>query len=234
MSNLITNNSSNKWNEHLNSSQTNVATKQTVTLDNIQIKGKRPGQKYNQSPNEVTSASTGFSSGMKREMEMTSLANAKVMKKRVIIQNTEVQIDSMLVTKRNNSNQIKSVSSASEITPISDITMSTSIAQCSDNWKKIQQDLKMEETQNKKRIMSYVKDHLFKDLKFIPSPEMMIYTSDRNSLNNYVCTALNIRLEDQWNYWAKYAGIIEKAVNAARNDAVSAVKKSFLKGKTNY
>ena len=90
----------------------------------------------------------------------------------------------------------------------------------------------MEEKQNQKRLFSYVKDHLFKGLKNIPSPEMMIFTREENSLNHYVCMALNIRLEDQWSYWSKYAGIIEKAVNAARNDAVSAVKKSFLEGNT--
>ena len=81
--------------------------------------------------------------------------------------------------------------------------------------------------------MSYVKDHLFKDLKFIPSPDMMIFSSEENSLTHFVCMALNITIEDQWSYWSKYAGFIEKAVNAARNDAVSAVKKSFLKGKPN-
>lgn len=92
----------------------------------------------------------------------------------------------------------------------------------------------MEKKQNQKRIFSYVKDHLFKDLKFIPSPEMMIFSIKEKSLNHLVCTALNIRLEDQRNYWSKYAGCIEKAVNAARNNAVLAVKRSFLKGNTNH
>ena len=163
---------------------------------------------------------------------MAELGKTTNKKNCVIIQNSKAQIDSMLKTQANKSNQIISTSSASGITPISDITMSSSISQCSLNWNKMQQNLKMEEKQNQKRIMSYVKDHLFKDLKFIPLPEMMIFSNKENSLNHYVCKALNIKLKDQRTYWSKYAGCIEKAVNAARNDAVSAVKRSFLKGNT--
>ena len=132
----------------------------------------------------------------------------------------------MLVTQPNNFNQKLSVSSALGLTPISDITTSSSIAQGSENWKKQQQNLKLEEKQNQK-IFSYVKDHLFKDLKFIPSPEMMVFSNKENRLNHFVCTALNIALEEQWCYWLKYAGCMEKAINHAQNDAVAAVKRFF-------
>ena len=85
-------------------------------------------------------------------MELAALAHATVIKKRVIIQNTKAQIDSMLVTKPNNFNQKLSVSSASEITPISDITMSSSIAQCSENWKKCNKTRKWRKNKIKKEL----------------------------------------------------------------------------------
>ena len=228
MSNLIWSNLNNDWHDNSNPNKAEITTRHTVQLNNTQISAKQNKQKNDKCPNQVTSASSGFSLGMKREMELAESTHNS--KKHVVIQNSKEQIDSMLESQPNKSNQKLSVSNSSGLTPVSDITMSSSLTQCSDNWEKMQLNLKMEEKQNQKRILTYVKDHLFKDLKFIPSPEMMIYSNKENSLNHYVCTALNIRMEEQWHYWSKYAGCVEKAVNAARNNALSAVKRSFLKG----
>lgn len=59
----------------------------------------------------------------------------------------------------------------------------------------------------------------------------MIFSSGENSLSHFVCNALNIKIEDCQSYWSKYSKCVEHALNAARNDAVSALKRSFLKGK---
>ena len=83
----------------------------------------------------MTSASSGFSSGMKREMELVESAHSSK-KKCVVIQNSKEQIDSMLESQPNKSNQKLLVSNSSGLTPVSDITMPSSLTQCSDNWEK--------------------------------------------------------------------------------------------------
>jgi len=45
-----------------------------------------------------------------------------------------------------------------------------------------------------------------------------------------VCTNLNIKPEDHQSFWSKYSKYVEKSINAARNDAVQASKRTFLNG----
>ena len=179
----------------------------------------------------MTIASSGFSLGMRRELATNQTGNLSAKRQCVIVDKSSTKSNSELDLQTNELNQTMSVSSVTDQTPIPKSTPSSSIIQCSDNWKQMQKNLKMEEKQNQKRILTFEKDHLFKDLKFIPSPEMMIFSNHENSLNFIVCEALNIQINDQQSYWAKYASCVEKSLKAARNDAVSAVKKSFLKGK---
>ena len=147
-------------------------------------------------------------------------------RKCLIVHNNDVEINSAIDSNPNKANQALSVSSVSGLTPLSNIS-SLSMIQCSDNWKQMQQDLKLEEKQNTKRIETYVEEFLFKSLKFIPSQEMMIYSPHENSLNHLVCKALSIKIEIHQSFWSKYFRVVEKAINSARNDAVSAVKKHF-------
>ena len=79
----------------------------------------------------------------------------------------------------------------------------------------------------------FVKHYLFKNLKFIPLYKMMMFTNHNQSLNYLVCHKLNISQEQHKTFWLKYSKFVETALNAARNDAVQAVKKSFLKGNVN-
>ena len=124
-----------------------------------------------------------------------------------------------------------SVLSVSDLTPLtSKLQESTSVIQCSKNWKHMQQSMRLEVKQNKKRIETFIKHYLFKNLKFIPSYKMMVFTTHKQSLNYLVCKKLNISPEQHETFWLKYSKYVETALNAARNDAVQAVKKSFLKG----
>ena len=123
----------------------------------------------------------------------------------------------MLKAQPNKFNQKLSASSVSGLMPTSEVMPSSSSIQCSENWMKMQQNLKLDEKQNQKRILSYVKDYLFKDLEFIPSPEMMTFSNKMQSHNYLVCKAHNIKEKDQWCYWAKYAACIEKSLNARGN-----------------
>jgi len=118
----------------------------------------------------------------------------------------------------------------SDLTPVTNVQGINSIIQCSDNRKQMQQNIRLEEKQNKKRIEMFVKHYLFKNLKFIPLYKMMVFTNHKQSFNYLVCQKLNISPEQHKTFWLKYSKFVEMALNAARNNAVQAVKKLFLKG----
>ena len=102
--------------------------------------------------------------------------------------------------------------------------------QCSEIWMKIQENLQLEEKENKRRIEFYVKHHLFKDLKFIPDEEFMHFSPKKNSLNYLACSNLNIATGEHPSFWAKYSQHVGKTINVARNDVVQSMKKAFMKG----
>ena len=143
-----------------------------------------------------------------------------------IVSNNNFVID-MEITKTPKPNL--SISSVSGLTPETEPETSLSM-QCSKNWKKIQETLRLEEKENKKRIETYVKHHLFKDIKFIPDEDFMRFSLKKNSLNYLVCSNLNVATEDHPSFWAKYSQHVAKTINVARNDAVQSMKKAFLKG----
>jgi len=123
---------------------------------------------------------------------------------------------------------ISSVSGATQTTSNID---NSSLLQCNVLWMKMKQEAFSEQRQNKKRIDIFVKDQLFRDLKFIPTGQMMLFSTKKRSLCQLVCTALNIAPNDQQKYWDTYYQCVEKSLNAARNNSVAAVKKLFFKGK---
>ena len=202
--------------------------KQSLNIVKTKNTGRIGG--INPLPNEITSASAGFSLGMKKQLE--SMEDYEVSDKRqcLITHNNILRNNSILEFEKKHSKTTRSVSSVSDLTPLTKQQGSTSIIQCSENWKQMQQSIRLEEKQHKKRIEMFVKHYLFKNLKFIPSYEMMIYTKNKQSLNYLVCKKLNICPEQHETFWLKYSKFVETALNAARNDAVQAVKKSFLKG----
>ena len=103
------------------------------------------------------------------------------------------------------------------------------VMQCNKLWMQIQTDVRKEQKQNRKKIDIYVKDELFRELKFIPSGNMMLFSAKTRSISQLVCSALNIPADQQQVYWDTYYRYVKKSINAARNDAVAAVKKTFFK-----
>ena len=61
----------------------------------------------------------------------------------------------------------------------------------------------------------------------------MLYSSNKRTICQLVCKALNVPPEQHQSYWETYYRCVEKSLNAARNDAVAAMKKAFLKVCTN-
>jgi hypothetical protein len=121
-----------------------------------------------------------------------------------------------------------SLSSVSELTANNSNLAST--IQCDMQWKRMKQNTLLEHENNRKKIDIYVKDELFKMVKFIPAGETMQFSTKKQSLCQLICDEFNIPSNERCNYWENYSRCIEKSINGARNDAVAAVKKSFFKG----
>ena len=104
-----------------------------------------------------------------------------------------------------------------------------SIIQCNEQWKSMKLDEKVQQQQNQKKIDCFVKETLFKKVKFF-NLEMMCYTTKVNSICQMVCKALNIIENDKETFWRTYCKCIKNSIKFARNDAGAAMKLAFFKG----
>ena len=102
--------------------------------------------------------------------------------------------------------------------------------QCNENWRRMNLSAQLERQTLVKRIQTYVKDHLFKRLKFF-NLELMVYDTRKNSVCQKVCNALNMADTGRKTFWSAYSKCVEKAIRYGRNDAVQAMKTAFLGGK---
>ena len=91
-------------------------------------------------------------------------------------------------------------------------------------------DVIAERELNKQSISNFVKDHLFKRLKFY-NLELLIYDTKKSSICQKVCNHLNMAEAGRVSFWSTYSPCVESAIRVARNDAVQAMKTSFLGGK---
>jgi len=198
----------------------------------VQIDQNKKAKNNNLVNLKISNASDGFSEGVKRNLASIITSNASDKRQCVSDSSKTINNNSIIDVEVDKSKQNMSISSISGITPpVSAIAKPLSINQCSDNWIQMHQNIKMEEKQNKKRIETFVKHHLFKNLKFIASQEMMNFSFQTQSLNYLICSNLNIKPEEHQTFWSIYSKHVEKAINAARNDAVQSLKRSFIKGK---
>ena len=126
--------------------------------------------------------------------------------------------------------ELASISSVSATTiSQNNTTNTTSIIQCNETWKSMHQNAIAEKESNQKKIENYVKEHLFKKLKFY-NLELMVYNAQSNSVCQKVCNALNMAEHGRPSFWSSYSSCVKKAIKVGRNDAIQAMKLSFLKG----
>ena len=127
--------------------------------------------------------------------------------------------------------ELTSLSSVSGATPLQ-VTSSNVITpiQCNEIYKQMSSDVIAERENNKQSIGDFVKDHLFKRLKFF-NLESLIYDTRKNSICQRVCNHLNMAEAGRVSFWSTYSPCVESAIRVARNDAVQAMKNSFLGGK---
>lgn len=127
--------------------------------------------------------------------------------------------------------ELTSLSSVSAATPFQ-ITSSNVILpiQCNEIYKQMSSDVIAERENNKQSIGDFVKEHLFKRLKFY-NLELLIYDTKKSSICQRVCNHLNMAEAGKISFWSTYSPCVEAAIRVARNDAVQAMKNSFLGGK---
>ena len=128
--------------------------------------------------------------------------------------------------------ELTSLSSVSGATP-AQITSNNAIVpiQCKEIDKQMTLDINSERENNKKSIGDFVKEHLFKRLKFYNS-ELLNYDTKKSSICQKVCNYLNMAEGSRVSFWNTYSLCVENAIRLARNDAVQAMKSSFLGGKS--
>ena len=120
--------------------------------------------------------------------------------------------------------ELLSLSSVSGATP-TNITSNNAVTplECNKIFKKMSSDVIAE-------IISFVKDELFKRLKFYIA-ELLIYNTKKSSICQKVCNHLNMAEAGRVSFWSKYSPCVESAIRVARNDAVQAMKNTFFGGK---
>jgi len=73
----------------------------------------------------------------------------------------------------------------------------------------------------------YVKNNLFHSLKFISSPEMIMFSKDSRSLCQVVCALFNVPKGQQMSFWSMNSKYIPKFLNKKRADVCNGLKKQF-------
>ena len=125
--------------------------------------------------------------------------------------------------------ELTSLSSVSAATPLQ-VTSNNAIIpiQCNEIHKQISSDVIAERENNKQSIGDFVKEHLFKRLKFYNS-DYMVYDTRKNSICQRVCNHLNMAEAGRVSFWSTYSPCVESAIRVARNDTVQAMKTLFWK-----
>lgn len=127
--------------------------------------------------------------------------------------------------------ELASISTVSGATP-TNITSNNAITplECNKIFKKMTSDVIAERQYNKESIVAFVKDELFKRLKFY-NAELLVYNTKKSSICQKVCNHLNMAEAERVSFWSKYSPCVESAIRVARNDAVQAMKNTFFGGK---
>jgi len=94
-------------------------------------------------------------------------------------------------------------------------------------WPSVQDQALLNKDATESMIEQYVKGELFHKLKFISSPEMMMYSQNPRSLCHLFCTKFNVQGTNQGIFWSTYSKVIIKALNKKRSDVTNAMKQAF-------
>ena len=157
------------------------------------------------------------------------ISNNKVQTEQVV--STPKEQPTLVVDKVPELASVSSISAATNTFGNSHTT--TTPIQCNKKWKQMNLDVRAEKLEMQKRIVNYVNDHLFKRLKFF-NLEVMLYDTRKNSICQRICNSQHIAESAKKTFWSTYSPCVETAIRYGRNDAVQAMKNSFLKGKSAF
>ena len=73
----------------------------------------------------------------------------------------------------------------------------------------------------------YVKNDLFYRLKFISSPEMMLFSWQAQSICQVVCNKFNVPRNEHVRFWSMYSKTLIQKLNKKRSDVSNAMKRAF-------
>ena len=110
---------------------------------------------------------------------------------------------------------------------VSDLSTLQSQYNSNNYWPSLQEKVMIDNEATLNMIEQYVKNDLFHRLKFISSPEMVMYSKDSRSLCQVACNKFNVDKQDQIRFWAMYSKYIPKFLNKKRSDVSNGVKKQF-------
>src|SRR5688500_2265646 len=126
--------------------------------------------------------------------------------------------------------ELASLSSISGATPPQTTSNSAIIPiQCNEIYKQMSSDVIAERELNKQSIGDFVKNQLFKRLKFY-NLDLLLYNTKKSSVCQKVCNHLNMAEAGRISFWSTYSPCVEGAIRVARNDAVQTMKSTFLGG----
>ena len=82
--------------------------------------------------------------------------------------------------------------------------------------------------QYKQAMASYVKNQLFRKLKFITNDRFLSYSTKEESLCYYICQQCNVPPASRETYWPKLKAMFKSMIKDQRTNATTSLKKVFM------
>jgi hypothetical protein len=79
-----------------------------------------------------------------------------------------------------------------------------------------------------KQVEFFVREDLFKKLKFVRDQSEMLYTDNENSICQYVCKGLHVDASERHSWWALEQKSVDMHLNKKRTDVNGTMKKAFI------
>ena len=120
-----------------------------------------------------------------------------------------------------------------ECNTVSDLSTLQSQYNPNNNWLSLHEKVMVNNEATLNMIERYVKNDLFHKLKFISSPEMMMFSKDSRSLCQLACYWFKVENQHHSTFWGMYSRNIPKFLNKKHSDVSNGLKKQF-QGKVHF
>ena len=111
---------------------------------------------------------------------------------------------------------------------ISDITsMQSQVNSRGHKWTSLVEKVTLANDATINMLERYVKNTLFYKVKFISSPQMLMFNKDTNSICQVVCSLFNATGTYQMHFWSTHSKYLPRFLNKKRADVSNGMKKQF-------